>query len=306
MMRIAVICDSWPNEADRFLVGYPRDGRWHKPAVEIGGVYAAQPETAAKRAAEFGFRTHTSAAEALKDAGAALLFADAAVERAISVFRYGRVAPALAEASRKLKFPLMAGCAMQVTYRLPEIELPRGAEVQEALMVTVDGREYEAAEAMQSQLERRKRGNARVKSSRKVQGEDVWKAGFSTRLLGAALSRSDTPQGLSVKDGRPQDLVGSGEVKRLAKNPTAYLIEYADGLKATLLTLSGAVNDSNFAAQVRGRGVVSTQFFMPPPPNHTATALLMAKVEDFLLSGKPAWSVERSLAAGAMVGGGAG
>lgn len=301
MKRIAVICDAWPPEVDRFLVGYPRDGRWHKPSMQIAGAYAARPETARGRAAEFGFRLHDSAMDAMREADGAMLFADAQVDRAIPVFRYGAVPRVLAESAKRVKFPLMGGCAMQAAFRLPQVDLPRGCEVEEALMAAVGDRAYEAAEAMQSMLERRKPGGAGVRSSRKVEGEAVWKEGFSSRLLAAALSRSDTPQGPTVKDGRTQDLVASGEVRRLAANPTAYVVEYADGLRATLLMLTGAVNDCNFAAQVRGRGVISTQFFMPPAPNQTATALLMAKVEDFLNSGIPPWPVERSLVAGAIV-----
>ena len=45
--------------------------------------------------------------------------------------------------------------------------------------------------------------------------EAVWKAGeegrWSKELLTSALSRSDTPQGFTVDDGRTQDLVASGE-----------------------------------------------------------------------------------------------
>ena len=47
-----------------------------------------------------------------------------------------------------------------------------------------------------------------------IEGDDVWKAGeqgrYSKDLLIAALSRSDTPLGLTVNDGRTQDLVGIG------------------------------------------------------------------------------------------------
>ena len=69
--------------------------------------------------------------------------------------------------------------------------------------------------------------------------------------LAAALSRSDTPCGLTDEDGRTQDLLGTGELQRLVENPSAYFIEYNDGLKATLLMLNGAVRDYCFAAQLK-------------------------------------------------------
>jgi len=54
-----------------------------------------------------------------------------------------------------------------------------------------------------------------------IEGDEVWKAGeqgrWSKELLTAALSRSDTPQGLTILDGRTQELVGSGELQKLVK-----------------------------------------------------------------------------------------
>ena len=40
-------------------------------------------------------------------------------------------------------------------------------------------------------------------------------------MLSSALSRSDTPLGLTLVDGRTQDLVESGELPRRVKNPAA-------------------------------------------------------------------------------------
>ena len=64
-----------------------------------------------------------------------------------------------------------------------------------------------------------------------IEGDAVWKPGdegrWSKELLDAALSRSDSPQGLTVADGRTQDLVGRGELPKLVKNPAAYFIEHA-------------------------------------------------------------------------------
>src|SRR3989442_898538 len=83
---------------------------------------------------------------------------------------------------------------------------------------------------------------------------------FSTELLTAALARSDTPLGLAVTDGRTQDLAASGQLRSLVKKPTAYFIEYRDGLKATMLMLDGAIKDFNFAARLKGiPAILSTQ-----------------------------------------------
>jgi hypothetical protein len=109
------------------------------------------------------------------------------------------------------------------------------------------------------------------------------------------LSRSDTPAGLSREDGRPQDLVGSGELRKIARKPSAWLIERNDGLRTTLLMFPGAVTDFTFAARVKGRGIVSTQFFTSPEPNVTYSACLAHKIAEMFESGKAPYPVERTL-----------
>ena len=65
-----------------------------------------------------------------------------------------------------------------------------------------------------------------------VTGDAVWKAGqegrWSHELLEAALSRSDSIQGLTVVDGRPQNLARTGRARAgWFADPAAYFIDYA-------------------------------------------------------------------------------
>ena len=162
-----------------------------------------------------------------------------------------------------------------------------------------DPMDYHALEAMQCMIERRKGGETGVKAVQMIEGDAVWKAGaegrYSKELLISALSRSDTPQGLTVTDGRTQDLVTSGELQRLVKKPAAYFIEHNDGLKTTLLMLNGAVQDFNFAARIRGAGVKSCQFLLTPTPNVTYSACLVSKIEEMFETGKAPYPAERTL-----------
>jgi hypothetical protein len=214
----------------------------------------------------------------------------------------------MVDASKRLGFPVLAGSSLPVTWRLPDIELPLGCQIEEALMVgegESDPMDYHALEAMQAMVERRKGGETGVKAVQLIEGDAVWKAGdegrWSKELLIAALSRSDTPQGLTVTDGRTQDLVHNGELPKLAKNPWAYFIEYADGLKATLLMLQGALGDFNFAARVQGIGIQSTQFLLTPEPNVTYSACLIGKAEEMFTIGKAPYPVERTLLVSGML-----
>ena len=133
-----------------------------------------------------------------------------------------------------------------------------------------------------------------------IEGDAVWEAGeegrWSKELLESALSRSDRLQGLTMEDGRTQDMLGNGELPKLVENPAAYFIEYNDGLQATLLMLNGAVRDFCFAARLKDVvNPISTQFFLTPGPNVTYSACLVAKIEEMIATGTAPFPAERTL-----------
>ena len=217
-----------------------------------------------------------------------------------------RKAKEMVETSRHLGFPFLAGSSLPVTWRLPPIELPLGCQIEEALMVGVgssDAMDYHALEALQCMVERRKGGETGVKAVQMIEGDAVWKAGeegrWSHELLEAALARSDIMFG---DNDHPKDLANNGELPRLAKNPAAYFIEHGDGLRTTLLMLSGAVGDYTFAARVKGmRELQSTQFLLPRRPNLTYSACLVHKIVELIETGKAPYPVERTQIASAIL-----
>jgi hypothetical protein len=335
--RVAVICTSYTDQShgqaitDRFLIGYPHEGRWHRPDLRVVALYVEQkPEgdQSAQRAAEFGFHIYPTIAEALRCGGEKLAvdavvlagdFCKPCVEvfetdrRAVPVYLDMQLsgfedAKRMVESARRLNFPLLAGSALPLTWRLPDIELPPGCEIENALVVSTgesDSPEYRALEAMLAMIERRKNGESGIQAVEMIEGADVWRAGdkgrWSKQLLTAALSRSDTPQGLTLHDGRTQDLVGSGELPKLVAKPMAYLIEHRDGLRTTLLMLNGAVKDFTFAARLEGGRIESTQFLLTPAPNASYTACVAAKIEEMFVTGKAPYPAERALIANGLV-----
>ena len=350
MKRIAVVATVYrylshaQHIADRFLVGYPSNGAWHRPDMKVVSLYVDQkPEgdQSAARAKEFGFPVFSTIAETLR-CGGGKLAVDAVlvigehgeyprndkgqvlyprydfVKQCVDVFeKDGAAVPIyndkhlsysfdharwMVDASRRLKFPMLAGSSLPVTWRLPDIELPLNCEIESALVVGYGGADvmdFHGLEALQCMVERRKGGETGVRAVQMIEGDEVWKAGEAGRypkeLLVAALSRSDTPQGQTIVDGRTQDLVAKGELPKLVKKPAAYFIEYQDGLRATLLMLDGAVKDFTFAARIKGSGVQSTQFLLTPEPNVTYSACLVAKIEELFATGRAPYPVERTL-----------
>src|SRR5438093_8668122 len=77
-LRLAVIATVYRYRShaqhftDRFLVGYPRQGRWHRPNVRVVSLYVDQrPEgdQSTDRAREFGFTVYPTIAAALRCGG---------------------------------------------------------------------------------------------------------------------------------------------------------------------------------------------------------------------------------------------
>jgi len=347
--RIAIVTTVWrylshaQHMGDRFLVGYPWRGTWHKPPLEVVSLYVDQrPEgdQSEARAKEFGFTVYPTIAEALRCGGEKLAvdgvviigehgdypvnakgqiqypryeFFKQAVEvfeaegRGVPVFNDKHLSYSFEKASQmvadaeRLGFPLLAGSSLPVSWRLPPVEVPLGAQIAEAVMVGVgssDAMDFHALEAMQCMLERRRGGETGVKAVQLIEGQEVWRAGrdgrWSRRLLEAALSRSTSRSGIGMQDGRTQDLTRSGELEQLVKDPAAYFVEYNDGLRATLLMLNGAVSDYTFACRLRDEQIVSTQFLLPTLPNVAYSACLMNKVEEMMTTGRAPYPVRRT------------
>ncbi|MEO8426288.1 MAG: hypothetical protein ABI651_04165 [Verrucomicrobiota bacterium] len=354
--RIAIITTVWTYQShaqhmgDRFLVGYPRHGRWHGSPLQVVSLYVDQKpagDLSRQRAADHGFTIYPSISETLRCGGNKLAVDGIVIiaehgdyprnhkgqilypryeffQQCVNVFEQDRrVVPIyndkhlsyswekarkMVEDSKRLKFPFLAGSSLPVTWRLPPVEVPYGAKLDEALMVGVGGSDpmdYHALEAMQCMVERRHGGETGIKSVQLIEGDAVWQAGeegrWSKRLLEAALSRSDSLQGDSELDSRPQDLAHNGQLPKLVKNPAAYFIERNDGLRTTLLMLNGALQDYCFAAQLAKGEIVSTQFFLPPTPNVTYSACLVAQIEEMIVTGRAPYPVERTQIASAML-----
>ncbi len=351
--RLAVVTTEWRyhshawHMAERFLVGYPVNGAWHKPRIEVVAAYVDQtPENdlSRKRSKEFGFPIYPTIAEALRRGGKQLAVDAVLVigehgkypknnlgqtlypryeffKQIVTVFKEdGRTVPIfndkhlswkwewakeMVDTSHRMGFPLLAGSSLPQTWRMPSIDMPHGAEVEEMLCIAmggIDSYDFHAFEVLQCMAERRKGGEIGVTALQAIRGDAVWKAlqtggwtagGWDPRLFEACLCRSQTlAQPDTFSDRHPT----LAQMREWVKDPIAFRFEYADGLKATMLMLNGLVGDFTFAARLKGqREPLSTLFYLPPNPNVTYSAGLMAKAEEMFLTGKPPFPIERTL-----------
>jgi hypothetical protein len=188
---------------------------------------------------------------------------------------------------------------------MPAIDMPFGAQVEEMICVAmggVDSYDFHALEVLQCMAERRHRGETGVAAVQALRGDAVWKAleaggweagGCDPSLFDACLCRSQT---LAQPETYSDRFPTRSQMRSWVKDPVAYRIEYADGLRATMLLMNGLVGDFTFAAKLKGRAEpLSTLFYLPPNPNVTYSAGLMAKAEEMFMTGKPPVPIERTL-----------
>jgi len=225
--------------------------------------------------------------------------------RSVPVFNDKHLSYSLAKAkqmvewSHDLKFPLMAGSSLPVTWRRPELELSLDAPVEDALVAAYGPIEvygFHALETLQAMMERRKGGESGVKAVTCLTGNAVWKAGdagqCSWDLLEAALGRSET-----VCPGDIRKNVGRFPVQSMpATSATAFLVEYRDGLRGTVLLLNGHLQDFCFAAKLRGEAKpASCLFYLPAPPGAKYFDCLVANIEKLFQAYWAPYPVERTL-----------
>src|SRR5262249_40582451 len=213
--------------------------------------------------------------------------------------------------SRAMGFPLLAGSSLPVTWRMPAVDMPYGADLEELVCVGyggIDSYDFHALETIQCMAERRRGGETGVAAIRALRGEAVWRArsagswrdgGWDPHLFAACLARSQT---LAQTETSSHRLPTDAQVREWVKEPVAYRIEYVDGLKATMFLMNGLVRDFTLAARLKGEPEpLSTLFYLPPNPNVVYSAALMAKAEEMFLTGKPAYPVERTLLTSGML-----
>jgi hypothetical protein len=304
---------------DRFLLGYPRDGAWRRftgttmLAIAPPGI---GEEELSRRVTDFGLVRTTDLVGALRESDAVLLFPGEsrfptpeilsawlmlAQRGGPPAFAYGTLGPRPDAMRRELMSVPTAdpicGTWASVASRLPQVDVPTGARVAEALVVVQGAKlhaELVGLDLVLSLVERRRGGEAGIERVEKFSGQEVWRRGaggeWSWPLLAAALSRSNSPQGDALKDARTQDLVGLGLVEKLARDPRGVTLHHKDGLRSTVLVLDGVVADINFAVQLKQGGILSAQVLRGPPPAENHYSKLVASLDDYFRTRTLPWS----------------
>ena len=320
--------------ASRLVQGYNLDGKGEFPKLKLVSAYCDQfPANDMSRglAKEHGFTIYDSVEKALTLGGdklavdGVLMIAEhgkypesetGSIQypkrrlfgEIVKVFeKSGRVVPVFSDKHieddaadiawiwgevQRLKIPFMAGSSLPGLWRYPESDVERGAALKEIVAVSyhrLDTYGFHALEMVQCLAERRKGGETGIKQVRCLEGAAVWAAGkdgtYDRKLLDEALTR--------LKD-RPRKATDK-PIEELAKNPAVFVIDYEDGLRASVLTLNGAVGEWTVAWRYADGRSQSTSFWTQEGRPFGHFTFLLQGAERMIHTGKPTWPAERTL-----------
>ena len=192
------------------------------------------------------------------------------------------------DTSKEMDFPMMAGSSVPGLWRYPPTDVKRDAKLKEIVGIsyhTLDAYGFHGMEVIQSLAERRAGGETGIKRVRCVTGDEVWTSDLYNReLFEQALARQTRQQYLRRKP-----------LPEIVKKPVLFVMDYEDGLRASMLTLNGAVINWTAAWEYENGEQDSTLFWTQEARPFFHFALFVRNIEKMMHTGKPIWPVERTL-----------
>jgi len=188
----------------------------------------------------------------------------------------------------ELNIPIMAGSSLPLCWRHPWLEYEKDTvELDEAFAISygsIEAYGYHALETMQCMVERRLGGETGVLSVQCLEGDEVWRSRdrgeWPGDLADAALAVSE-----HKTSDNPED----------CDNPAVFLIRYTDGLRGTILHLSGIVQEFAYAARRKDGQVDAVEFYLQNEGPFAHFGYLCRNVESFFKTGIAPYPPQRTL-----------
>jgi hypothetical protein len=204
--------------------------------------------------------------------------------------------------ARKLYVPMLAGSSIPVTWRKPDLQLPRGCELVGAVQFgygPFEGYGFHALEGLQCMVERRaspgrEPGEVGVRAVTCHSGKAMWEA-FDRQPWAAALFDAAAKLVPAHAKGDVRELTAK------ARNAGTFEVEYRDGFRALVMMLNGWVHEGDggafvFATQVKGEAKPTGCHFYLQQPDPFAHFAEQTKAIDVLIrTGHAPYPVERTL-----------
>ncbi|MFP6677227.1 MAG: hypothetical protein VB878_19240 [Pirellulaceae bacterium] len=194
------------------------------------------------------------------------------------------------DTARELGIPLMAGSSVPLAERRPPLEIPAGAELEEAVSIHgggIESYDFHALEVLQSMVEGRKGGETGVSQVQFLDADAVFKSARDGRWsLDLAIAAMQAELG-----SKPADL---GDFEG---DPHGILLTYKDGFRATVVRIGGA-NRWNFACRYKGQQrIQATNFHVGPWNNRNLFKALSHAIQHHFINSRSPYPLERTLLA---------
>jgi len=207
--------------------------------------------------------------------------------------------------ARELGIPLMAGSSVPLAQRVPNLELPAGTVVEEAVSIHgggIESYDFHALEVLQSLIESRRGGETGVSQVELLAGEAFHKAQAAERwsqvLVDVAMAAEEKASFQRLPyPGRPSTAPSSKQTTAAGLKPRhALIVHYKDGTRGTALAVGNTSDRWNIACKLRGQQEpLATALYNGPWGNLCLFTALSNAVAHFFKTGKSPYPVERTL-----------
>jgi hypothetical protein len=202
-------------------------------------------------------------------------------------------ARAMYDTARTHGIPLMAGSSVPLAQRIPPLDLPAGARLEEAISIhggPVESYDFHGLEILQSVVEGRRRGETGVASVQFLRGPALVRAGEERRW---SLPLAEAALAAEFGNRRPT-------LRQLLSEPAAephgILVTYRDGLRALALKLGRSAVRWNLAVKLAGDPRPrATRFYVGPWGNRCLFMALAHAIQDHFVQRRAPYPVERTL-----------
>jgi hypothetical protein len=206
-------------------------------------------------------------------------------------------AKAMYDEAKKLGIPLMAGSSVPLAQRVPPLDLPAGAEIDEAVSIHgggIESYDFHALEVLQSMIEARRGGETGVSrvellagdAFRKAQADGRW----SQDLAAAAMVEEQKA------NFQRQPFPGRSPSTPSVQPRHALIVTYKDGTRGTALAVGSTSDRWNVACRIRGqKEPLATALYNGPWGNLNLFTALSNAIVHFFKTGRSPYPVERTL-----------
>jgi hypothetical protein len=206
-------------------------------------------------------------------------------------------AKAMYDEARELGIPLMAGSSVPLAQRVPPIEVPAGATIEEAISIHgggIESYDFHALEVLQSMIEIRRGGESGVSRVELLTGDAFRKANaegrWSQQLVDLAMTAEDKAN--FQRQARP----GATPAKPSRQPRHALIVTYKDGTRGTALAVGSTADRWNFACRAGGQiEPLATALYNGPWGNLCLFTALSNAIVHFFKTRKSPYPVERTL-----------